>query len=162
MDSLNKKLLTMIQDDFPICSRPYETIGKKLGIDEKEVIDRIKDLKQKGIIRRLGGVFDSRKLGYKSTLCTMEVPSNRLEEVVKVVNSYTGVTHNYLREHKYNLWFTLITPTEDFLHKVITQIEKTTNLKVYNLPALRLFKINVKFKVPGISRGEEKNAQSYG
>jgi len=155
MDKIDKRLLTIIQKDLPICSHPYQKIGEKLGISEEEVIERVRKLKEAGIIRRMGGVFDSRKLGYKSTLCAMEVPRDKLEEVVQVVNKYVGITHNYLRPHQYNLWFTLITPSKDKLEKVITEIEEQSGLKVYNLPALKLFKIKVNFSVPGLEG--EKN-----
>ncbi|MDK2823872.1 MAG: siroheme decarboxylase [Clostridia bacterium] len=151
MDSIDKKLLTIIQKDFPVCSRPFQELGEQLGISEEETIKRMKKLKEQGIIRRLGGIFDSRKLGYKSTLCAMAVPKEKLPQVISTVNQYLGVTHNYLRDHDYyNLWFTLITPSEVNLRKTLTEIERETGLKVYNLPALKLFKIKVNFHVPGV------------
>jgi len=149
MDSIDKKLLSIIQKDFPVSSRPFQEIGDMLGITEEETITRIKKLKEQGIIRRLGGIMDSRKLGYKSTLCAMEVPNDRLTQVTDIVNSYIGVTHNYLRNHQYNLWFTLITPSGQHLEKTLKDIEEKTDLKVYNVPALKLFKIKVNFHVPG-------------
>ncbi|NLW25792.1 MAG: Lrp/AsnC family transcriptional regulator [Clostridia bacterium] len=155
MDNIDKKLLTIIQDNFPICSRPYKEIGKKLGISEEEIIRRVSKFKDEGIIRRIGGVFDSRKLKYKSTLCAMEVPEEKLADVVSIVNSYTGVTHNYLRQHDYNLWFTLITSSENKLKETIKEIEEKTGFKVYELPARKLFKIKVNFYVPGLEEGEK-------
>ncbi|MFZ5942717.1 MAG: AsnC family transcriptional regulator [Bacillota bacterium] len=155
MDNTDKKLLTIIQKDFPICSSPFQKLGEQLGISEEETINRIKTLKEQGIIRRLGGIFDSRKLGYKSTLCTMEVPAEQLEEVSKIVNEYLGVTHNYLRNHTYNLWFTLITPSDVHLQKTIQEIENRTGLKVLNLPAYKMFKIRVNFSVPGSGEGKK-------
>lgn len=153
LDSINKKLLTIIQQDFPISSRPFQEIGTKLGITEEETLERLKNLKELGVIRRLGAIMDSRKLGYKSTLCTIEVPKEKVEQVSAIVNEYTGVTHNYLRSHRYNLWFTLITPSQKHLEKVLKEIEEKTRLKVYSLPALRLFKIKVNFHVPDV-KGE--------
>ncbi|SMB92249.1 transcriptional regulator, AsnC family [Desulfonispora thiosulfatigenes DSM 11270] len=156
MDSIDKKLLVMIQDKFPISQRPYMEIGEKLSISENEVIERIKVMKESGLIRRMGGVFDSRKLGYKSTLCAMEVSEEKLPEVIEIVNSYIGVTHNYIRRHEYNLWFTLITPSKEHLDKVVNEITEKTGIKVNNLPAERLFKIKVNFHIPG--EGEKENA----
>lgn len=156
MDSIDKELLKVIQDKFPISKRPYLEIGKRVNISEEETIERIKAMKKSGFIRRMGGVFDSRKLGYKSTLCAMEVSEDKLDSVVEVVNSYTGVTHNYIRQHEYNLWFTLITPSKEHLNKVITEITDQTGIEVNNLPAEKLFKIKVNFLIP--EEGEEKNA----
>jgi len=150
MDNIDKKLLSIIQKDFPVSSRPFQEIGAMVGITEEETLIRLKKLKEQGIIRRLGGIMDSRKLGYKSTLCAMEVPANRLAQVTEIVNGYIGVTHNYLRNHHYNLWFTLITPSEQHLEKTLKDIEQKTGLKVYNVPALKLFKIKVDFHVPGM------------
>lgn len=154
MDSMDTRLLKLIQNNFPVCSRPYQKLGEKLGISEAETIEKIKRLKKEGVIRRLGAVFDSRKLGYHSTLCAMEVSRAKLLEVVEIVNNYPGVTHNYLRNHDYNLWFTLICPNELYMRKTLAEIEEKSGLKVYTLPALRLFKINVHFHIPYLG-GEE-------
>lgn len=162
MDSLDKKLLTTIQYDFPVCSRPYQRLGEQLGISEQEVIQRIRRLKKTGLIRFIAGIFAPRKLGYHSTLCTMEVPRENLVEVVELLNNYLGVTHNYLRDHSYNLWFTLIMPSELYLQKTIRDIEVNTGCKVYNLPALKLFKIKVKFGIPDLiteKHNQEKTPQ---
>ena len=85
----------------------------------------------------------------------MEVPEEKLADVVSIVNSYTGVTHNYLRQHDYNLWFTLITSSENKLKETIKEIEEKTGFKVYELPARKLFKIKVNFYVPGLEEGEK-------
>lgn len=154
MDNIDKKLLSIIQRDFPVSSRPFQEIGAIIGITEEETLQRLKKLKELGIIRRLGGIMDSRKLGYKSTLCAMEVPKENLAEVTDIVNGYIGVTHNYLRNHLYNLWFTLITPSQQHLEKTLKDIERKTGFKVYNVPALRLFKIKVDFHVPGLEEGK--------
>ena len=156
MDFIDKELLAIIQDKFPISKRPYLEIAKKVNISEEETIKRIEAMKNSGLIRRMGGVFDSRKLGYKSTLCAMEVSEDKLDQVTDVVNSYVGVTHNYIRRHDYNLWFTLITPSKEHLNKIINEIIEKTGIKVNSLPAEKLFKIKVNFLIPG--EGEKKNA----
>ncbi len=113
MDSTDKKLLNRIQSDFPVESRPFQALGEELEISEDEVIERIKSLKEQKIIRRLGGVFDSKKLGYQSTLIAMRVPPEKIEETAQVVSAYDGVTHNYERQDVYNLWFTLICESQE-------------------------------------------------
>lgn len=149
VDNLDKELLTLIQSDFPISSRPYLDLALHLGITEEEVISRLRKMRDEGLIRRIGAIFDSRALGYTSTLCAMAIPEERLAETAQIINSYPGVTHNYTRKHHYNLWFTLIAPKPEILQQIIDEIEKKTGFKVYNLPALKLFKIKVNFTIPG-------------
>ncbi|WP_011393685.1 siroheme decarboxylase subunit alpha [Neomoorella thermoacetica] len=146
LDQLDRRLLNLIQEEFPLVARPYQEIGCRLGLSEDEVIRKIRKLKTEGIIRRLGGVFELRQLGYTSTLCALKVPPGRLEEVAAVVNSFPGVTHNYLREHDYNMWFTLIGPDRRHLENVIRAIKERTGItELLELPAERPFKIRVNF-----------------
>ena len=147
MTEIEKRLLNIIQSNFPITSKPFENLAAQLGLSESAVIDLIKDLKRRRIIRRIGAIFDLQKLGYKSTLCAMKIPSERLDEVADIVNSYSGVTHNYGREHEFNLWFTLIAENEKELIETIEEIKaKTGEHTILNLPAINLFKINVDFR----------------
>ncbi|MBC8230071.1 Lrp/AsnC family transcriptional regulator [bacterium] len=148
MDTTDKKLLNLIQSDFPITSEPYKEIGIKLGISESEVIQRLTNLKTNRIIRRIGATFNSKKLGYQSTLCAMKVPEERLDEVAKLVNSYPGITHNYLRNHDYNMWFTLITESENKQNDILQEIQEKSGITdLLNLPAVRFFKVRVDFKL---------------
>ncbi|TDA69493.1 MAG: Lrp/AsnC family transcriptional regulator [Clostridia bacterium] len=146
MDALDRKLLTLVQKSFPVVPRPYAAIGEQLGIGEDEVLDRLGALKASGILRRLGAIINSRKLDFFSTLCAMKVPEDRVTEVAAVINRYPGVTHNYLREGEYNVWFTLICPSAREAQRIIEQIKEETGIQeMLNLPALRLFKVVVNF-----------------
>jgi len=117
-------------------------------LSEDEVIERLEKLKKAGIVRRIGAVFDLRRLGYVSTLCALKVPPGRLAEVARTVNSFPGVTHNYLREHEYNMWFTLIGPSRQDLERTMEEIKKRTGLtELLELPAERSFKIRVNFNL---------------
>ena len=107
LDSLDRKLLNIIQADFPLVPEPYREIGEALGITEDDVIDRIRTMLDSGLIRRLGGIFDSRKLGYQGALCAVKADRDSIDQVAALINSFPGVTHNYLREHAYNVWFTV-------------------------------------------------------
>jgi len=150
MDSINYKLLEIIQDGFPISSEPYKDLAISLGVSEEEIIGRIRKLQEQGIMRRLGAIFDSRKLGYKSTLCAIKVPEEQIANVAKIINSYPGVTHNYLREHEYNMWFTLIAPSKEHIDKICSEIISESGIDdLMQLPAKRFFKIKVKFSVKG-------------
>lgn len=146
MDEIDKTILNIIQTDFPIDTKPFDLLAKRVGIGEDEVLKRIKKLKETGIIRRIGAVFDTRKLGFASTLCAARVSEEKLKEFVEIVNSYPGVTHNYRRNHEYNVWFTFMAPTEEEVKKSLTEISKKTGITdILNMPARRNFKIDVSF-----------------
>ena len=148
MDKKSKELLNLIQSEFPLESRPFLKIAKQLNISEQQVIDIIKELKNNGYIKRLGGIFDSRKLGYYSTLCAIKVPLDRITEVARLINSYNGVTHNYIRDHAYNMWFTVIAPSVEEVKEFLNDIKIKTDIEeVIELPAVNLFKINVIFNI---------------
>ena len=115
LDDLDRAILNEIQSHFPIESRAYAEVGRRVGASEEEVLARVSAMTDAGVIRRIGANFTSRKLGYTSTLCAARVPEDRLDRFVAVVNRYPGVTHNYLRRHRYNVWFTLIAESEERL-----------------------------------------------
>ncbi|HPZ42621.1 MAG TPA: AsnC family transcriptional regulator [Bacillota bacterium] len=145
-DALDKKLLNMIQSNFPLVPEPYRELGNALGITEEEVIARLQSLMESGVIRRLGGVFDSRKLGYSGTLCAMNVPDERIRAVAGVVNSFDEVTHNYLREDYFNMWFTVLAPTVSRLGEILDEIRELTGIQeILTLPSENVFKIRVNF-----------------
>ena len=145
---IDKKIINRIQNSFPIDSRPYKIIGLELNLSEKQVISRIKNLKKNGIIRRIGANFVPKKLGFHSTLCAAKVSNEKIDKFVKIVNSYAGVTHNYMREHKYNIWFTFIASSREKIEKNLKEIsEKTGVANILNLPATDIFKISAQFKV---------------
>ena len=148
LDEMDRMILNEIQSHFPIEARPYQVLGEKLGCSEEEALQRVQDLKDREVIRRIGANCNSRKLGYTSTLCAAKVPSSLMERFVEVVNSYMGVTHNYRRDHDYNIWFTLIAPSEEKIERILREIIELTEVgEVISLPAERLFKIQVDFEV---------------
>jgi len=146
LDDLDRAILNEIQSHFPIASRPYAAVGERVGASEAEVISRVQAMTDAGVIRRIGANFTSRKLGYTSTLCAARVPEDRLERFVAVVNRYPGVTHNYLRRHRYNVWFTLIAESEARLHQILEEISLVSGIsEILSLPAQEVFKIKVDF-----------------
>lgn len=143
---LAKKLLVRLQEDMPLAEEPFLVLAQELGVDERDVFKAIRWLKAKGMIRRLGAVFDARKLGYCPTLCAAKVPPERIDDVAAVLNEYPEVTHNYLREHEYNLWFTLIAESEERQKSLLKEIKEKAGLEeILNLPAKKMFKIAVSF-----------------
>ncbi len=147
LDSLDRAILNEIQSHFPIVSRPYEEVGRRVGAPEGEVIRRVQAMYDAGVIRRIGSNFTSRKLGYTSTLCAAKVPPHQIERFAEVVNRYPGVTHNYLRRHRYNVWFTLIAESEARLEEILADISRATDTEILSLPAQEVFKIKVDFPV---------------
>lgn len=148
MDPVDRRLLNKLQSGLPIVSRPFKALGKVLNQDERWVLERIKELREKRIIRRLGGVFDSKNLGFSSTLIALKVPPDKIEQVADIINAYPGVTHNYFREHEYNIWFTLASPSAAELETTIQEILNKTDVSEYlNLPTKRVFKLNVEFSL---------------
>jgi len=146
IDDMDRAILNLIQSDFPITPRPYLAIAQRLGFSENDVIKRLDRLKKKGIIRRIGGNFVPEKLGFVSTLCAARVPEDKIESFAVSVNRYPGVTHNYQRDNKYNVWFTFIAPSMREIEENLKNISQQTGIKkIINLPATKVFKIKAHF-----------------
>lgn len=150
LDKIDKKLLQLAQDDFPLTKRPWAALANRLDIKEEEVISCLKNLHREGIVRKIGPVLDARKLGLRaSTLIAMKVPQEKMEHVVAIINEYRSVSHNYLREHEYNIWFTVTTSSREELEKTLEEIKRRTGIPdnhVLDLPTCRRFKIGVRFQ----------------
>lgn len=158
LDKLDRELLNTIQKDFPTVPEPYKELALQLNTTEEDIMSRLQRLIESGVIRRLGGIFDSRKVGYTGTLCALKVPPERIDAVAEVINEYPGITHNYLRNHEYNMWFTLLAESTERISQILDEISAKTGItEILNLPAKRIFKINVNFKVTG-----EENAKRTG
>ncbi|MGQ9455304.1 MAG: siroheme decarboxylase subunit alpha [Armatimonadota bacterium] len=146
IDEVDRQLLNTMQSGFPVTRRPFEVLGRELGISEQEVLARVRTLHSCGIIRRIGPSFESRKLGYASTLVAARVPQDQLKHVAGIINSYREVTHNYLRDCEYNLWFTLISESQDRLDRLIDEIKQRTAVRdMVSLPATRIIKLKLDF-----------------
>jgi siroheme decarboxylase len=148
LDDMDRAILNLIQSDFPITPRPYLAIAQRLGFSENDVIKRLYRLKKRGIIRRIGGNFVPEKLGFISTLCAARVPEDKIQSFAKAVNRYPGVTHNYQRDNKYNVWFTFIAPSMKEIEENLENISRQTGIKkIINLPATKVFKIRAHFNL---------------
>lgn len=145
VDAIDRKLLNLIQGNFPIHSEPYRILGEALGVGAEEALAKVQNLYKLGVIRRLGGVFDSQRLGYFSTLCTAKVTEDKVSLVAGLLAEIPGVTHNYLRNHIYNMWFTLIAPSREQAENTLQRVGETAGIEVFSLPALKIFKIRVDF-----------------
>jgi len=146
MDDLDRMILNLVQDGLPLDKEPFARIAERIGISEDEVLERIGRMKDEGVIRRIGAIFDPGRLGLASTLCAARVPREKLTDFVKSVNAHPGVTHNYRRNHPYNVWFTLTEATEKALADAIAQLIENTGISsIKSLKAKRTFKIDARF-----------------
>ncbi|MEN6620664.1 MAG: AsnC family transcriptional regulator [Smithella sp.] len=148
MDNIDRKILNILQKEFPLIERPFLEVAQKCGLNEEEVISRVQKLKEQGIIRRIGAIFDGAKLGRTSTLCGVKVPDEELEGFIKVLNSNAGVTHSYRRNNEYNVWFTLNAESEVDIEYILAQLRaETGNEDILSMKAVRTFKINATFEL---------------
>jgi DNA-binding Lrp family transcriptional regulator len=147
LTKLQKQLCNALQNGLPICARPFAEIAKDLNTSEEEVLQQTRKLKSAGIIRRIGAILNYRALGIKSTLVAAHVPQKNLQEVVKSVNSLEGVSHNYLRTHYYNLWFTLQAQTAEQINSVLAGLSGRFGIDFHSLPVQRIFKLDVRFDI---------------
>ncbi|SFH67868.1 Lrp/AsnC family transcriptional regulator [Selenomonas caprae] len=148
LTSFDKSLLNLLQGNLPVCSHPFAALADELGTDEQTVLTRLQMLKQEGYLRRIGTFFNSNKLGYKGTLVALRVEPDKIETVAEAINRYPGATHNYEREGRYNLWFTLLTPCLETEKKILDEVEALPGVEdLLNLKANKKYKINVQFKL---------------
>jgi len=148
MDDIDKEILNILQNEFPMVPCPFLVVAEKLDIKEEDVLDRVKKMKGDGVIRRIGAVFDPRKLGYVSTLCAARVTADKMALFTATVNASPYVTHNYRRNHDYNVWFTIIAPSEAAIQDFIAQVKIRTGIEdILNMRAVQTFKIDARFDV---------------
>ena len=158
-ETLKNELLYEMQNSFPMTQKPFESIAKKLGVTQEEVMATVKKLKEEKIIRQTSAIFDTKRLGYKSSLVAFKVEEDKVDEVAKIINAHPGVSHNYLRNHEYNIWFTIaVAPDSKLgLEKTIEILKERTNAKdAIVLPTLKMFKISVKMDTTGKRAKKEK------
>ena len=145
---LERRILRELQERFPVVSHPYSVIARRLGLSEKELIVRVRDLKRKGFIRYVGIVFSLNQIGFRSTLIAMRIPKSRIRKVTRIINASPHVTHNYLREGPFNIWFTVSAPSRAGLSREIRKIAERSGVKeMLDLPAEKTFKIGAVFKI---------------
>ena len=145
LDESDKELLNEIQWTFPLVTRPFDAIAKKFDTTPEIIKEKLKNLKEIGVLRQLSAIFDTRKLGYTSSLVAMEIEHDELDHVASQINRHPGVSHNYERDHQFNLWFTLAVPPGADLNDELEKFNVLKGIKkVRMLPTLQLFKIGVK------------------
>ncbi|MEE8178501.1 MAG: Lrp/AsnC family transcriptional regulator [Nitrosopumilaceae archaeon] len=157
MDNMDKEILNEIQWTFPLVSQPYHEIAKKFDVSVEDIKKRLTNLKKIGILRQLSAIFDTRRLGYKSSLIAMKIDPDKLDYVAQQINRHPGVSHNYERNHEFNLWFTLAVPPGLDLKTEVDKFSKLVGIqKIRLLPTIKLFKIGVKLEMVDDKKHEVK------
>jgi DNA-binding Lrp family transcriptional regulator len=149
VDDMDRKIIKELQGNFPLEINPYEIIAANLGLSTDQLWQRVLALAESGVIRRMGFSIDSRKIGYSSTLAAVRVPQDRVEEASDLISAYPQITHSYLREDPFNIWFTVIAENEDQIVVILEEIRDQLNLTdsdVMDLPVEKLFKLDARFK----------------
>ena len=188
LTELQKRLCNRLQRGLPICERPFACVAGDLGTDEKTVLEQVAQLKQAGVIKRLSAVINHHALGKTSTLAAAHIPSDLLDDVVEAVNALEGVSHNYLRGHLVtrrsslvsretshespvtgfppctvpNLWFTLQAADEREIGLALAGLARRFSVEFYNLPAVRMFKLDVFFDLEEGRSNIQKSDVSLG
>ena len=147
MDSLDRRIINELQIGFPICERPFMKVAKDLGTSESELVTRLRCMLDDGLLTRFGPLFNVEEMGGAVSLCAMQVPAPRFDEVENKVNAYPQVAHNYQRDHDMNMWFVLATETSEELKDTIKDIESDTGLPVFNFPKQEEYFVGLHFHV---------------
>jgi len=150
LDDADRELLNAVQWDFPLEPRPFAVLAERLGMDEAEVRARVAHVKDAGVLRQLSAIFDTRALGYGSSLVAAKIDPDRVDDAAEVISRHPGVSHNYKRNHAYNLWYTIAVPPGESLDDHIDVLHRASGaLVTRKLPTLKLYKIGVKLDMTG-------------
>jgi DNA-binding Lrp family transcriptional regulator len=144
LDDTDRKIINALQGGFPVSARPYRAAGKKLGLGERELIERLERLCVNGALSRFGPMYNAERLGGAVTLCALAVPEARFDEVAETVNAQRTVAHNYARTHHLNMWFVIACETRGEIAETIAAIEQATGLEVHDFPKQQEFFIGLK------------------
>jgi len=156
---MQDELLYQMQNSFPMTDRPFKIIADRLRSTEANIITTIQQLKDQKIIRQTSAIFDTKRLGYTSSLVAFKVDKDQIEEAAAIINAHPGVSHNYLRNHEYNIWFTMAVAPDSILglERTIEILRQTTGADdAIILPTLKMFKIKVQMDTTGRRAKKEK------
>lgn len=147
LDKTDKKIINMIQLDFPIVTEPFKFIAEQIGIPQEEVIQRLNRLKNLGGVRRIGPILNTKKMGGVNTLVGIKIPEDRINEASSFINKYCEVSHNYQRTFDFNVWFTVSAPTRERIDTILNEIKSEFDCPILDLPTETQFKIQVFFNL---------------
>ena len=147
MDELDRAIINTLQGGLAVCERPYLEAAQRLGVSEEALLARLSDMRQSGLLTRVGPLYQIEKMGGAFTLAALHADAQVFEQVADLVNARPEVAHNYARDHHLNMWFVLATETPEQIGQVIAQIEHDTGCQVFNFPKSREFFVELKLQV---------------
>jgi siroheme decarboxylase len=146
MDEIDRRIINILQDGFPICDAPYQQVAIQLGLTEQALIDRLQVLLNDGTLTRFGPLYHAGLMGGALTLAAVYAPPERFAEVTGIINAFPEVAHNYARNHALNMWFVIATETPEQVQHTITAIEQQTGLTVFNMPKINEYFVGLKLE----------------
>lgn len=147
LDPIDRDIVNSLQGGFPISAEPFAEAALELGISETDLVTRVENLCERGVLSRFGPMINAERLGGDVTLAALSVPEEEFERVTELVNAHPEVAHNYARDHRLNMWFVLSVEYADRIPSVIAEIEQETGLHVYPMPKLEEFFVEFKVSV---------------
>ena len=145
MNQGDRKIINHLQDNFPVCERPFAVLAEQLDMEEKNLLKRVQSLLDDGTLSRFGPMYNIEMLGGVYCLVAMSIPKHDLDQVTKKINTYPEVAHNYEREHEFNVWFVLAAENEMQLKNILKDIEKQIGYPTYEMPKLDEYFVGLKF-----------------
>ena len=146
MDDIDRAIINTLQTGFPICDSPYQKVAESLALTESELLNRLEKLLASGVLTRFGPLYNAEQLGGALTLAAVKAPAERFDEVAALINAFPEAAHNYARNHDLNIWFVLATETPEQLTKALEKIAAQTGLKVYNMPKIKEYFVNLQLE----------------
>jgi len=142
LSNIDKNIIRSLMQGLPLIESPYRAIGRRLGVNEDFIFKRVQNLKTKGIIKKINAVFDWRKLGYSGSLIALKVPPKKIKGIARFINGFSVVTHNYLRNYKFNLWFQIIYKKEKDKEKILDGLKSRGITEILELPSIKNIKLD--------------------
>ncbi|MGZ5575917.1 MAG: Lrp/AsnC family transcriptional regulator [Methylobacter sp.] len=146
MDEIDKQIINVLQNGFPICDAPYRQVAAQLGLTEQDLITRLKTLLDNGVLTRFGPLYNAEQMGGALTLAAVKAPIERYDEITETINAFPEIAHNYARSHELNMWFVIATETPEQIQQTINAIERETGLTAYNMPKIKEYFVNLKLE----------------
>lgn len=147
MDAIDRAIVNNLQDNFPICDRPYRIVADSLAITEDELLLRLRNMLEQRQLTRFGPLFHAERLGGGLSLCAMQVDDADFDRVAEQINAFPEVAHNYARDHAFNMWFVVATEKRERIAEVLEEMERVTGYSVYNMPKIEEFFVGLKFEI---------------
>jgi DNA-binding Lrp family transcriptional regulator len=147
MDNIDSALVNTLQQGLPVCARPFDAVAEALDVPVGEVLSRLQRLLDDRVLTRFGPMFNAEKLGGALSLCALQAPAERFDEIAELVNAFPEVAHNYERDHRLNMWFVVATEHPQQAGAVIREIEQLSGCRVYDMPKQEEFYIGLKLTV---------------